>query len=247
MFNQFRKEITRKQKRLYEALNERELQDQETYEFTEIDVATNIKGTINEFIDCDIKKEEFSRFEDDYQNVSDNIEYLDDCIEYIAPSTNQSIQYTIDDPDKDEFVCDLCSFEAKSKKEIMLHIKNCHISMRRLNPLNSFTCEMCDASFEKRHLLNRHVRLKHTEKERKYQCKICKKSFFNNSTLKKHAESHSEKNKPCEHCGKLFSCMNNLRTHLYYHSEPKFACQIVGCEKKFFMRKLLRSHMNVSI
>lgn len=48
-----------------------------------------------------------------------------------------------------------------------------------------------------------------------------------------------------EFCGKLFSCMNNLRTHLYYHQEPKFICEFEGCDKKFFMRKLLKAHMNV--
>lgn len=40
--------------------------------------------------------------------------------------------------------------------------------------------------------------------------------------------------------------MNNLRTHLYYHAEPKFLCTAEGCGKKFFMRKLLKAHMNVS-
>jgi aspartate carbamoyltransferase regulatory subunit len=50
---------------------------------------------------------------------------------------------------------------------------------------------------------------------------------------------------PCEYCGKLFSCLNNLRTHLYYHAEPKFVCDFDGCGKKFFMRKLLKSHIKV--
>jgi hypothetical protein len=40
--------------------------------------------------------------------------------------------------------------------------------------------------------------------------------------------------------------MNNLRTHLYIHAEPKFVCEFEQCGKKFFMRKLLKAHMNVS-
>lgn len=87
--------------------------------------------------------------------------------------------------------------------------------------------------------------MKHTEKERSHQCTTCSKSFFTISTLKKHIESHRAKDMPCEFCGKLFSCMNNLRTHLYYHQDPKFECDFEGCGKKFFMRKLLRAHMNV--
>lgn len=98
-----------------------------------------------------------------------------------------------------------------------------------------------------RHLLNRHIKLKHTEKERTHSCSTCNKSFFTISTLKKHIESHRAKDMPCEFCGKLFSCMNNLRTHLYYHQDPKFECEFQGCGKKFFMRKLLRAHMNVII
>ena len=133
-----------------------------------------------------------------------------------------------------------------------------------------FYCERCGLNFEKKHLLNRHVKIKHTVKERKYKCsnQDCDKAFFNISALKKHVESHSEKGKycleifssrdltyeiylkfipemPCEYCGKLFSCLNNLRTHLYYHSEPKFVCEFEGCGKKFFMKKLLKAHINV--
>lgn len=32
----------------------------------------------------------------------------------------------------------------------------------------------------------------------------------------------------------------------YYHSEPKFVCEIENCGKTFYMRKLLKAHLNVS-
>jgi Zinc finger, C2H2 type len=137
--------------------------------------------------------------------------------------------------------CDICSYEASSKDEIECHIQKDHMKKEQA----CLYCEFCSKEFDKRHLLNRHIKLKHTEKQRTHPCPTCEKSFFTISTLKKHVESHRTKNMPCEFCGKLFSCMNNLRTHLYYHAEPKFKCEFADCGKKFFMRKLLKAHLNV--
>lgn len=138
--------------------------------------------------------------------------------------------------------CDICPYETTDKFDLEEHIE-----LHTEKEPQSYYCEFCSKEFNKRHLLNRHIKLKHTEKERSHQCPTCDKSFFTISTLKKHVESHRAKNMPCEFCGKLFSCMNNLRTHLYYHAEPKFVCDFEGCGKKFFMRKLLKAHMNVRL
>ncbi|CRK93151.1 CLUMA_CG006464, isoform A [Clunio marinus] len=139
-----------------------------------------------------------------------------------------------------DFKCDICSYVSCFKIEMENHMLN-HIK----HEPQLFYCEFCSKDFGKRHLLNRHIKLKHMQKERLHPCPTCNKSFFTISTLKKHIESHRDKDMPCEFCGKLFSCMNNLRTHLYYHSEPKFVCTFEACGKKFFMRKLLRAHVNV--
>jgi uncharacterized Zn-finger protein len=146
-------------------------------------------------------------------------------------------------PTKSFLYCDICSRYFEEKMDMESHMLKCHMKSEP----TSFYCEYCSKEFMRRHLLNRHIKLKHTEKQRSHPCPTCNKSFFTISTLKKHIESHGLKNMPCEFCGKLFSCMNNLRTHLYYHSEPKFVCEIENCGKKFYMRKLLKAHLNVSL
>jgi KRAB domain-containing zinc finger protein len=139
------------------------------------------------------------------------------------------------------YYCDICGFQDVTEKEDLEY----HMLSHMRSVEQSFFCEYCSKEFSRKHLLNRHIKLKHTEKQRTHKCPTCNKSFFTISTLKKHVESHGTKHMPCEFCGKLFSCMNNLRTHLYYHAEPKFICEIENCGKKFYMRKLLKAHLNV--
>lgn len=144
---------------------------------------------------------------------------------------------------KNLYFCDICGDglrDVTEKEDLENHMRS-HMRSEE----HSYFCEYCSKEFSRKHLLNRHIKLKHTEKERTHKCPTCNKSFFTISTLKKHVESHGTKHMPCEFCGKLFSCMNNLRTHLYYHAEPKFICEIENCGKKFYMRKLLKAHLNV--
>lgn len=253
VFSQFRKEIVRKQTKLYNTLA---LACQDPAEYVDFLDDKNIKEEpdSNQFIEEDmtVKSENETyqtlNLEEDInegEEVEEEIEALDECLDYLDPNFSVTVLSAVSSIHQ----CDICSFYAKTKAEISRHMNQFHA--KELAPTEEsldskiFICELCTLEFPKRHLLNRHIRLKHTAKERNYTCQYCDKSFYNNSNLKKHEESHGQKNMPCEFCGKLFTCMNNLRTHLYYHSEPKFNCNFEGCNKKFFMRKLLRAHLNV--
>lgn len=145
------------------------------------------------------------------------------------------------------FFCDSCDFSSFFKQDLQNHMKS-HLTKRKyFKESNEFYCENCGLKFNKKFHLNAHVKAKHTEKVRNHVCGVCGKGFYSSENLKKHVESHNQKQLPCEFCGKLFSCINNLRTHLYYHNEPKFVCDFEGCDKKFFMRKRLRSHMKAHL
>ncbi|KAL7010937.1 hypothetical protein ACKWTF_014017 [Chironomus riparius] len=248
VFHNFRKDLVQKQRKLYSAV----------VQTTDQDIKVLKSEETNEFIECsgDVEESEFLGAE--FQIKTEASDNLGMCVEsFIAEDEQmhcQSCNFTTNSKKsikihmdrvhigEEKYTCDRCNFKILSKLELEDHMKS-HISKQA----RTFFCEMCGLKFEKRHLLNRHVKIKHTVKERRYKCSNhdCDKAFFTISALKKHTESHSEKEMPCEYCGKLFSCLNNLRTHLYYHSEPKFVCEFEGCGKKFFMRKLLKAHINV--
>ncbi|KAG5669668.1 hypothetical protein PVAND_017551 [Polypedilum vanderplanki] len=246
IFQNFRRDLMQKQRKLYNSVgyNQNNLP---------------MKPEINEFIDCnpienesiectdadelleniyEIKEIETTEEEKANENQEEeNIREKND-LKFKMIQDISDINHEL--PNK--FLCDKCNFEATEKSTLERHLKIHSIKESQL-----FFCEMCGLSYGKRHLLNRHVKVKHTTKERKFKCtnQNCDKAFYTLAGLKKHSETHSEKALPCEYCGKLFSCLNNLRTHLYYHAEPKFSCDFEGCGKKFFMRKLWKSHMKV--
>lgn len=139
------------------------------------------------------------------------------------------------------------------------HLK-AHI--RKLNP-EKFICDVCGLEFDKRCQIKRHWKAEHTVHERIHKCTQCEKgkktqlcpskassfhstAFFTLRSLRSHEKYHGAWDRPCEFCGKLFNSMNNLRKHLYYHAPPKFICDFPNCDKKFYVKKLLRGHLKVS-
>lgn len=263
MFSQFRKELVRKQTKLLNALQTGAQTDEIEYtteEAIESKLEHEDEPEVYQFVldqDQSLKLEVDDDQPQDEDELEDEIEALDECSMQMDFTTLTVTPLKTNDT---IYQCDNCAFFGYSKAELTKHT-TMHCSARTVIVLEecdassgqedsdikpTYVCDMCQAEFKKRHLLNRHVRLKHTVKERQYACKHCDKSFFNGSNLKKHEESHNQKNLPCEFCDKLFTCMNNLRSHLYYHAEPKFHCSYEGCDKKFFMKKLLTAHLNVS-
>lgn len=249
VFSQFRKEIVRKQTKLYNTLASCQASEFEDVDYLEEksvkeEPSFSMDDSENETIIQTLKMDENLNEDEVEEEI---VEALDECVDYLAPSFSVTILNTSSSIHQ----CDICSFHGNTKMEIAHHMNQFHHE-KDLESIEGisidsqiFICDLCSMKFSKRHLLNRHTRLKHTAKERNYTCQYCEKSFYNNSNLKKHEESHGSKDMPCEFCGKLFTCMNNLRTHLYYHSEPKFVCNFQGCNKRFFMRKLLKAHLNV--
>lgn len=263
MFSQFRKELVRKQNKLISALQQVETQGDEL-DYTNIEaIETKLENDdepeVYEFMLEDSIKfidGEQTQDDDEQEVEGEEIEALDEC--------DMQMDFTdlkvVNIKKKDTiYHCEYCTFFAGAKAQLDSHMNRCtgmpvivteydaSSSQDQEAKPTSFACDLCTLEFKKRHLLNRHVREKHTVKIRQFACKHCDKAFFNSTNLKKHESSHNQKNLPCDFCGKLFTCVNNLRTHLYYHNEPKFVCTYEGCEKKFFMKKLLKAHLNVRL
>jgi len=49
----------------------------------------------------------------------------------------------------------------------------------------------------------------------------------------------------CEKCGKSFKLSRILKEHMGLHGAPRFACEVVGCKRKFHLKANLKAHVEV--
>ena len=49
----------------------------------------------------------------------------------------------------------------------------------------------------------------------------------------------------CEKCGKTFKLSRILKEHMGLHDAPRFACEVVGCKRKFHLKANLKAHVEV--
>ena len=101
-------------------------------------------------------------------------------------------------------------------------------TLKWINGMKNFECNVCRKTFNHMGALNRHVRT-HTG-ERPFQCKICKKRFTQKVHLEKHFRIHTgERPFQCKICKKRFSRLDNFKDHLVIHTgEHPFSCHVCG-------------------
>ena len=108
------------------------------------------------------------------------------------------------------------------------------------SPVKTFTCTVCNKSFEHSGKLHRHLRI-HTG-ERPHECNVCGKRFIQSGQLVIHMRTHTgDRPYACQHCDKAFTCRKQLTVHLRTHTKEKpYKCDI--CGKCFGYNHVLKLH-----
>ncbi|KAK6173864.1 hypothetical protein SNE40_017246 [Patella caerulea] len=163
--------------------------------------------------------------------------------------------------------CKFCELSFIKKKELLVHIKECHRVKRLLK------CDFCEEQFSKRLALTEHVKESHPPvvnlsiitgetdgvpdtlerdyevigeiqiKDRKiFSCDFCTFMFIKQKHLIAHLkEHHQDCQYQCGVCGKLFTNKSRWKTHLKLHEpDPQFKCG--DCEKAFPFCHMLNAH-----
>jgi len=142
------------------------------------------------------------------------------------------------------FTCDLDGKTFNFKSQIDKHMK-CHLLPGK--------CKFCLKKLSirqlKQHIINFHMRTKQKSKKpisktKSFQCQICSKILSTKRNLNMHISNHNKRIK-CKFCEKLFGTQSRFKIHIRdCHENPNsFSCEI--CDKKYFQRSNLTTHMKV--
>ena len=168
--------------------------------------------------------------------------------------------------DEKHFTCLECGRQFKRKEGLHLHakkhagIEDCHCDQcpakyvsstalaahklaKHTDPADkeTFLCNFCGQSFNKREYLTKHVTI-HTG-EKPYQCKDCDKSFRSYGVYKNHLSVHRGiKDYKCNHCEQMFRQRQHLVVHERRHTgDKRHKCD--ECGKAFIEPATLRNHL----
>lgn len=136
------------------------------------------------------------------------------------------------------FQCDICPKRFLREEQLTAHLVG-HTSVQH----QTFPCQRCDKTFNRKHNLHLHVERVHLQMK-PVECTICSKSFFSNSELLIHMQRHmGAKPFMCNVCGEAFSS-NNTRLHhkrLVHTGERPYQCDI--CKEEFLIKPQISVHM----
>lgn len=105
--------------------------------------------------------------------------------------------------------CDFCQEICFTRKDLHLHKKKMHESLR-------LQCDVCNQTFARNRTLKAHKIIKHSGSGIKYKCVVCEKTFMvrhqlYNHLIKVHNAFESQE---CKFCDKLFPGPENLKQHI---------------------------------
>lgn len=176
-------------------------------------------GHITDNLMCQVCKKNFKRM----QFLTDHLKLMHTAFEYVE--------------------CKFCSKLFLGQEKLKVHIRTAHLDEKEEC---SFTCEICQKVFKKRHSYIMHAR---SHDKSNITCKICGKTVFGQRALWKHnyMEHKSVGEFTCESCERVFNTTQKLNDHLRRCTkllgprEKTFFCEV--CGKAFATTKTLKNHL----
>ena len=138
-------------------------------------------------------------------------------------------------------ICEFMVVNVPTYVKCVRNLSSGRVHLRTHSGEHSFSCDVCNTSFNQLRYLKQHLRIHGSE--RPYICEVCKKSFQWQSALKVHLFTHKgECTFSCHVCKKSFRYLNNLKKHVRIHSsERPFSCEL--CNKSFKWQSVLKVHL----
>ena len=84
-----------------------------------------------------------------------------------------------------------------------------------------------------------------TKPKRNHKCDVCGKSFATKGKVKEHMATHNDKPDPryqCHICNKFLKQENSFRKHMVNTHGVGHACDVDGCDKKYYSEDYLKIH-----
>lgn len=146
--------------------------------------------------------------------------------------------------------CNICNTLCSTVKELLEHMKS-HLSQTKPN---AYACTQCETSFATAEELKTHeechavVSDNTTKKQSEvnYLCNVCGKILKTKDRFRSHKNTH-EGLRPhvCLKCGRGFADRKNMHHHynVVHLRKPKLECPV--CQKKFYTRTKMKSHVTM--
>ena len=138
------------------------------------------------------------------------------------------------------YKCSLCTFTAKIKNVLNMHIKKVHSSDRTL-----LQCPLCPHKTARQRVLTEHYKAKHG-RTRLYSCDVCDYKTPVKYNLGVHADIHNnERPYKCSECAYTAKSKNTFKTHMKIHKRDGKVYKCPKCEYISHKKANVDQHMKV--
>nr|NP_001122369.1 zinc finger protein ZF(C2H2)-151 [Ciona intestinalis]FAA00227.1 TPA: zinc finger protein [Ciona intestinalis] len=136
-----------------------------------------------------------------------------------------------------ELICKTCGVEQPNKRQLEAHERKEHNAAPKLK------CPHCPLMFHTQAGVMSHKRV-HKPKTQQYPCPLCDKVYTKKFSIKLHMLTHTgEKPYACDRCSWRFANLSRLNRHMASHKEKMLRCTYSNCDKVFYRKDHLYSHM----
>ena len=138
-----------------------------------------------------------------------SIDYPCTLCDYVGKSEPLLKQHKINKHDEEGlYQCRFCPIVMSKMKDLTIHIRDCHDSLRR----DRNSCSQCDRKFTKGYHLKNHVKAIH--EGIRFPCDQCEYRAMEPSNLRCHKLLHHDANKyPCPECD-FWGNQAKLKNHM---------------------------------